>query len=229
MFHRSSVPRSATHLLVALTFAGSANVVSQDEIYIPFMFTTLGHGLGIHALVTFGNSTLAHKSAYIIVGLIVMAVAVFVCARPVQIATRWVFWAFSIGFATSMLIFFILLFETRSGFVPSISIGVEVLARLPPPTAETQALNTESGCQRVEASRPAPGLGGCWWWGGGPELRRRRDQATVADVQAFGCGRRCRGNGGASFSTSSRWALAEHYFIHRRRACPPVTPRCTAT
>jgi amino acid transporter len=110
-------------LLIALTLAGSLNVVSTDQIYVQFMFMTLGHGLGIHALVTFGASTLAHKAAWIVIGLLIVAFAVAVCLRPIHAATRWVFGAFALGLLASLLMTVILLLETRSGFIHAFNVA----------------------------------------------------------------------------------------------------------
>jgi basic amino acid/polyamine antiporter, APA family len=103
--------------LIALTYIGSINIVQTSQLYVPFMFSTVGDALGIDALVTFGSSTLTTKTAWIITGLVIVAICAVVCLRPIRSATRWVFWTFGIGLATHVLIAIILLFESRTGFI----------------------------------------------------------------------------------------------------------------
>lgn len=55
-------------VLVAVCLNCGNTVVQLGQIFVPLAFSTVGDALHIHALVTFGDSTLAHKTAYLIVG-----------------------------------------------------------------------------------------------------------------------------------------------------------------
>lgn len=104
-------------VLMALMIIMSTNMIQTSQVYVPFMFTTLGSAFHSHALSTFGASTLAHKSAWILIGLLMVAICVVVCLRPIRTATRWVFWTFAIGAVTHLLIAIVLLVESRAGFI----------------------------------------------------------------------------------------------------------------
>jgi APA family basic amino acid/polyamine antiporter len=104
-------------LLVATTIFGALNIVQTDQIYVPFALDQIGDALNWHALQTFGTSTLAHKGAWVAIGLAIVIGCALVCLRPIHTVTRWIFWTFVLGVVAHFLIAIILLFESRTGFI----------------------------------------------------------------------------------------------------------------
>lgn len=104
-------------VLIGVAYGGASNIVSMCQVYVPFMFATLGHALHIHGLQTFASTTLTHKGAWVITGLVIIGICVAVCLRPIHTAARFVFWTFLLGLLTTLLIAVILLLETRTGFI----------------------------------------------------------------------------------------------------------------
>jgi basic amino acid/polyamine antiporter, APA family len=104
-------------VLIGLTLILSTNLVQTCQVYVPFMFSTIGHAFHSHALQSFATGTLAHKTAWVICGILLVGFCVIACLRPIHTVARWVFWTMSIGLAVELLIAVILLFETRTGFI----------------------------------------------------------------------------------------------------------------
>jgi basic amino acid/polyamine antiporter, APA family len=104
-------------VLVGLTLILSTNLVQTCQVYVPFMFSTIGHALHSHALQSFATGTLAHKTAWVISGVVLVGFCIVACLRPIHTVARWVFWTMAIGLVVELLIAVILLLETRVGFI----------------------------------------------------------------------------------------------------------------
>lgn len=110
-----AVVGGAVLLVVCLNSANS--VVAISQISAPFMFTTIGNALHIHALTRLGSSTLATRGGWIVCGLVVTALYALIGLRPMHTVARWIFWSFVAGVVGYFLIVLLLLFEGHTAFV----------------------------------------------------------------------------------------------------------------
>jgi amino acid transporter len=104
-------------LLITLCLASAFTVVATGQIFVPFAFTAIGTSFHIHALVAFGSTTAGSKTAWLVTGLVMVALFAAVSLRPIATIGRWIFWAFAMGLVAFFLMVVILLFETHTGFV----------------------------------------------------------------------------------------------------------------
>jgi len=104
-------------VLVSVCLNCANTVVQLSQVTLPFMFATIGQALHIHALETFGSSTLSHEAAWIITGFVVIAGYIAVSLRPIGSIARWIFWSFVAGVVAYLLILSLLVLDGHGGFV----------------------------------------------------------------------------------------------------------------
>jgi basic amino acid/polyamine antiporter, APA family len=104
-------------VLIGLTLILSTNIVQMCQVYVPFMFTSIGHALHSHSIESFASGALSHKTAWVISGVVIVGACILACLRPIHTVARWIFWTMTIGLVVVLVIAAILLFETRTGFI----------------------------------------------------------------------------------------------------------------
>ena len=104
-------------LIIGITLACAYTVIGLGQIAIPLAATAIGQALHWQALITFGSSTLLTKTAYVIVSLVVWAVFVAVCLRPIAVVARVIFWCFVLGMLAFLIFLVLLGFTSHGAFV----------------------------------------------------------------------------------------------------------------